>query len=46
MKGAGGPSLATGCLGPAFTPEVRAAWTETYTLLADLMKAAAEQQVA
>jgi len=38
-------TLATG-LGEAFTPEVREAWTETYLLLADLMKAAAEQQVA
>lgn len=28
-------------LGPAFTPEVRAAWTETYVTLASVMKAAA-----
>lgn len=28
-------------LGPAFTPEVKAAWTETYLTLAGAMKAAA-----
>lgn len=28
-------------LGPEFTPEVRAAWTATYTFLADTMKEAA-----
>jgi len=28
-------------LGPAFTPEVKAAWTETYGLLAGVMKKAA-----
>lgn len=28
-------------LGPAFTPETKAAWTETYTLLAGVMKKAA-----
>jgi hemoglobin-like flavoprotein len=28
-------------LGPAFTPEVEAAWTETYGLLASVMKKAA-----
>ena len=28
-------------LGPGFTPEVRAAWVKTYTLLADTMKAGA-----
>ncbi len=27
-------------LGPDFTPEVKAAWTETYTTLADVMTAA------
>jgi len=26
-------------LGPAFTPEVKAAWTETYTALAGVMTA-------
>jgi hemoglobin-like flavoprotein len=30
-------------LGPDFTPEVRAAWTETYTLVAGLMKEAAAE---
>ena len=29
-------------LGPDFTPEVREAWTATYVLLADTMKAAAQ----
>lgn len=29
-------------LGPAFTPETKAAWTETYTLLAEVMKDAAK----
>lgn len=29
-------------LGPAFTPEVKAAWTDAYTLLATVMKEAAE----
>jgi hemoglobin-like flavoprotein len=28
-------------LGPAFTPEVEEAWTETYNTLADVMKSAA-----
>lgn len=28
-------------LGPAFTPDVKAAWTETYALLAGVMKKAA-----
>ncbi len=39
----GGALLATleKGLGPAFTPEVRAAWTETYVTLASVMKAAA-----
>lgn len=30
-------------LGPDFTPEVRAAWTETYTLVAGLMTGAAAE---
>jgi hemoglobin-like flavoprotein len=30
-------------LGEAFTPEVREAWTETYTLLSTIMKGAARQ---
>jgi hemoglobin-like flavoprotein len=30
-------------LGPAFTAEVKEAWTEVYTLVADTMKAAARQ---
>lgn len=34
-------TLDTG-LGPAFTPEVKAAWTSAYTLLATVMKEAAE----
>ena len=39
-------TLSTG-LGPAFTPEVEAAWTEAYTLLATVMKnAAAEVELA
>jgi hemoglobin-like flavoprotein len=29
-------------LGPAFTPEVKEAWTSAYTLLATVMKEAAE----
>ena len=29
-------------LGPAFTPEVRAAWTTVYTTLAEIMQQAAE----
>jgi methyl-accepting chemotaxis protein len=29
-------------LGPAFTPEVRAAWTEVYGVMAGVMKAAAK----
>ena len=33
-------------LGDAFTPEVRAAWTEVYTLLATTMKNAAATEVA
>jgi hemoglobin-like flavoprotein len=32
-------------LGEQFTPEVRAAWTKTYTLLADTMRAAAPAAV-
>lgn len=35
-------TLSTG-LGDDFTPEVEAAWTETYTVLANTMKAAARQ---
>ncbi|MEH6474300.1 MAG: globin family protein [Sneathiella sp.] len=31
-------------LGPAFTPEVKAAWTETYTILATVMKNSAHQE--
>jgi hemoglobin-like flavoprotein len=31
-------------LGPEFTPEVKAAWTATYTALADVMRGAAAQQ--
>ncbi|HEX6749645.1 MAG TPA: globin family protein [Longimicrobium sp.] len=39
-------TLSTG-LGPAFTPQVEAAWTEAYTLLATVMKnAAAEVELA
>ena len=34
-------TLGTG-LGPAFTPEVKEAWTTAYTLLATVMKEAAE----
>ena len=34
-------ALAT-TLGPAFTPEVRAAWAEAYTLVAAVMRRAAE----
>ena len=30
-------------LGPDFTPDVRAAWVETYTLVAGVMKAAAAE---
>ena len=30
-------------LGPAFTPQVKEAWTVTYTTVADVMKAAAAQ---
>jgi hemoglobin-like flavoprotein len=33
-------------LGPAFTPEVRAAWTETYTVLAAVMQRGARQLAA
>jgi hypothetical protein len=33
-------------LGDAFTAEVKAAWTDTYTLLAEAMKAAAAEQAA
>ncbi len=33
-------------LGPAFTPEVRAAWTTTYTLLASTMMGAAPKSAA
>jgi len=33
-------------LGPAFTPEVKSAWTTVYGLLASTMKAAAAQSVA
>jgi hemoglobin-like flavoprotein len=38
-------TLAKG-LGDDFTPEAREAWTETYVLLADVMKGAANEQVA
>ena len=33
-------------LGPAFTPEVRSAWTETYTVLAAVMQRGARQWAA
>ena len=33
-------------LGPDFTPEVREAWTETYALVASVMKAAASEVAA
>jgi hemoglobin-like flavoprotein len=33
-------------LGERFTPEVQAAWTSAYTLLADSMRAAAEEEAA
>ena len=33
-------------LGERFTPEVQAAWTSAYTLLADTMRAAAEEEAA
>jgi len=33
-------------LGPAFTPEVRSAWTETYTVLAGVMQRGARQWAA
>ena len=33
-------------LGKRFTPEVQAAWTSAYTLLADTMRAAAEEEAA
>jgi hemoglobin-like flavoprotein len=33
-------------LGAEFTPELRDAWTQTYTTLADAMKAAAAAPVA
>jgi hemoglobin-like flavoprotein len=33
-------------LGERFTPEVQAAWTNAYTLLADTMRAAAEEEAA
>ncbi|SKB04253.1 Hemoglobin-like flavoprotein [Prosthecobacter debontii] len=33
-------------LGDAYTPEVAEAWTATYTLLADVMKAAAKEPTA
>jgi len=36
-------TLAKG-LGPAFTPEVKAAWTETYTILATVMIEASHKQ--
>ena len=32
-------------LGPAFTPQVKEAWTEAYTVLADAMKKAAAQSL-
>jgi hemoglobin-like flavoprotein len=32
--------------GDAFTPELKAAWTEAYTILAETMKAAAKAQAA
>jgi nitric oxide dioxygenase len=35
-----------GGLGERFTPEVQAAWTSAYTLLADTMRAAAEEEAA
>ena len=38
-------TLETG-LGDAFTPEVKAAWVETYTILATTMKDAAAEQAA
>jgi hemoglobin-like flavoprotein len=30
-------------LGPAFTPDTKAAWTETYAVLASVMKAGAQE---
>jgi hemoglobin-like flavoprotein len=33
-------------LGERFTPEVQAAWTSAYTLLADTMRAAAAEEAA
>jgi hemoglobin-like flavoprotein len=33
-------------LGERFTPEVQAAWTSAYALLADTMRAAAEEEAA